>query len=97
LIDFFACQRQSWILQPFHTILAALICEKSLSVKKYLINCRPNFFKLDKNAVKISVLIPSSFLALSRNKYAAANPVPFIWPITAYNSNFNALVLSNLN
>ena len=76
---------------------AALICDISLSVKKYLINCKPSVFKFNKNAVKISVLTPSSFLALSRNKYAAANPAPSICPITAYNSNFNALVLSNLN
>jgi len=51
---------------------------------------------LDKNSVKISVLTPSFFFELSRNKYAAANPAPSICPITAYNSNFNALVLSNL-
>jgi hypothetical protein len=65
-------------LQLFHTALAALIWDQSLSVKKYLMNCNPRFFKLDKNAVKTSVLTPSSFLALSRNKYAAANPAPSI-------------------
>jgi len=65
-------------LQLFHTALAALICDQSLSVKKYLTNCNPSFFKLDKNSIRISVLTPSSFLALSRNKYAAANPAPSI-------------------